>query len=482
MLHAALVYARQGLAVFACHWPIPQRVAGWVGWGCSCHQPDCARAAKHPLTVHGFKDATTDADIVQGWWQRWPQANIGIPTGVGFDALDLDGHTGVHNARAFVEEHRIDWSTAPLVRTGSGGWHLLIAPTGAGNRVGLLEGVDYRGAGGYVIAPPSRHVTGGTYRWVRDLNLARLSQVPAPLRSLLDPVQAQRAAGHEDPRPQPRARTPARENSPVTRETGAPVAGRSYGLAALTAETDKVRHAEVGQRNTTLNRAAFRCYQLAATGLLDPDDITAQLTAAARTAGLRNAEITRTLASARHAGLANPRHAPTRTRSPTTGSARRAVSSATDPTVKECAAMPADNFTVLVGNLTDDPTLRYTDNGTAVVNFRLAVTSRVKDENGGWRNGETTFVPVTVWRDMADNVADSLHKGDRAVVTGRLRTRTWTTEAGEQRSITELTAEEVAPSLRFCTVKGLHKPNRDRTPRRDTPARDAPAVGDDVPF
>ena len=138
--------------------------------------------------------------------------------------------------------------------------------------------------------------------------------------------------------------------------------------------------------------------------------------------------------------------------------------------------MPADNLTVLVGNLTDDPELRYTPNGVAVANFRLAVTPRVKDANG-WRDGETSFIPVNVWRDPAEHVSASLHRGNRAIVTGRLRTRSWVTEAGEKRSVTELDADEVGPSLRFHTVEGIRKPERVRAPERDAAARD-----DDIPF
>ena len=144
-----------------------------------------------------------------------------------------------------------------------------------------------------------------------------------------------------------------------------------------------------------------------------------------------------------------------------------------------------DNITVMTGNLTDDPELRYTPNGVPVTNFRLAVTPRIKDANGGWRNGETTFLPVNVWRDMAENVAESLSKGVRAVVTGRLRTRSWETDDGQKRSVTELDADEVAPSLRFHVIKGIEKPDRTRDPVREAPdrQRDTPALDDnDVPF
>src|SRR5919205_51624 len=118
---------------------------------------------------------------------------------------------------------------------------------------------------------------------------------------------------------------------------------------------------------------------------------------------------------------------------------------------KEAAAM-ADTHATLTGNLTDDPDLRYTPNGTEVANFRLAVTARVKDGEG-WRDGETSFFRVNVWRQLAEHVAESLAKGDRAVVIGRLKSRSWETPEGDKRSVVEVEADEVAPSLRWAIAK-----------------------------
>ena len=115
--------------------------------------------------------------------------------------------------------------------------------------------------------------------------------------------------------------------------------------------------------------------------------------------------------------------------------------------------MASDNFTVQVGNLTDDPELRFTQNGTPVTNFRLAVTQRIKDADGAWRDGETNFFRVNAWRDQAENIAESLAKGNRAIVLGRLRTRTWETPEGVKRASTEIDADEVAPSLRWAIAK-----------------------------
>jgi len=107
---------------------------------------------------------------------------------------------------------------------------------------------------------------------------------------------------------------------------------------------------------------------------------------------------------------------------------------------------------MLVGNLTDDPELRFTPNGAAVANFRLAVTPRVR-EGDGWKDGETSFFRINVWRQQAENIAETLQKGTRCIVVGRLRTRSWETPEGEKRSVTEVEADEVGPSLKFATAK-----------------------------
>ena len=112
----------------------------------------------------------------------------------------------------------------------------------------------------------------------------------------------------------------------------------------------------------------------------------------------------------------------------------------------------ADTHVTITGNLTDDPELKHTPNGNLVANFRLAVTARVR-YGDSWRDGETSFFRVNVWRQLAEHVADSLSKGDRAVVIGRLRSRSWETPEGERRSVVEVEADEVAPSLRWAIAK-----------------------------
>jgi single stranded DNA-binding protein len=109
-------------------------------------------------------------------------------------------------------------------------------------------------------------------------------------------------------------------------------------------------------------------------------------------------------------------------------------------------SMAADNHTTIVGNLVEDPEVRFTNTGIAVTNLRVAVTQRVQ-QDGRWRDAETSFFKVNVWRDQAEHPADSLTKGDRVMVTGRLRQRSWETPEGEKRSVTELEADEVGASL-----------------------------------
>ena len=115
--------------------------------------------------------------------------------------------------------------------------------------------------------------------------------------------------------------------------------------------------------------------------------------------------------------------------------------------------MASENQVVIVGNLTDDPELRYTPNGAAVAKFRVAVNRRYKDEAGNWKDGETSYFSVNAWRNLAENVAESLARGTRVVVAGRLQMRSWETQEGDKRTVIEIEADEVGPSLRWATAK-----------------------------
>ena len=115
--------------------------------------------------------------------------------------------------------------------------------------------------------------------------------------------------------------------------------------------------------------------------------------------------------------------------------------------------MAIGNSVTLVGNLTDDPELRFTPQGVAVANFRVAVNQRFKDAQGNWQDGETSYFRINCWRQLAENVAETLTRGSRAIVSGRLKFRQWETQDGETRSVVEIEAEEVGPSLKFATAK-----------------------------
>lgn len=146
LLPAALWYATQGLSVF------PLRPL-----------------EKTPATRHGLKDATTDPDQIRAWWDDKPDANVAIRTGDRFDVIDVDGPAG---HASIINQLRDDADFPPLhgvtlTPTGQG-MHLWVDHTGRGNRAGYLEKVDYRGAGGYVVAPPSR-IAAGQYLWVMPL-------------------------------------------------------------------------------------------------------------------------------------------------------------------------------------------------------------------------------------------------------------------------------------------------------------------------
>jgi single-strand DNA-binding protein len=116
--------------------------------------------------------------------------------------------------------------------------------------------------------------------------------------------------------------------------------------------------------------------------------------------------------------------------------------------------MAGETVITVVGNLVDDPELRFTPSGAAVANFRIASTPRVMNrQTNEWEDGEGLFLSCAVWRQAAENVAESLQKGMRVVVQGRLKQRSYETREGEKRTVYELDVEEVGPSLKYATAK-----------------------------
>jgi len=116
--------------------------------------------------------------------------------------------------------------------------------------------------------------------------------------------------------------------------------------------------------------------------------------------------------------------------------------------------MAGETTITVVGNLTDDPELRFTPSGAAVAKFRIASTPRTLDRaSGEWKDGEPLFLACNIWRDAAEHVAESLQRGARVIVQGRLRQRSYETREGEKRTVYELEVDEIGPSLRYATAK-----------------------------
>jgi single-strand DNA-binding protein len=116
--------------------------------------------------------------------------------------------------------------------------------------------------------------------------------------------------------------------------------------------------------------------------------------------------------------------------------------------------MAGDTVITVIGNLTADPELRFTQSGAAVANFTVASTPRTFDrQSGEWKDGEALFLRCNIWRQSAENVAESLTRGARVIVSGRLKQRSFETREGEKRTVVELEVDEIGPSLRYATAK-----------------------------
>ncbi len=116
--------------------------------------------------------------------------------------------------------------------------------------------------------------------------------------------------------------------------------------------------------------------------------------------------------------------------------------------------MAGDTIITVVGNLTADPELRFTPSGAAVANFTVASTPRIYDrQSGEWKDGEALFLRCNIWREAAENVAESLTRGARVILSGRLKQRSFETREGEKRTVVEVEVDEIGPSLRYATAK-----------------------------
>ena len=250
----------------------------------------CAKPGKHPRTENGLADATTDRERIAAWWTRWPDANVAILTGH-LVVIDVDGPDGPDGRAALAALER-DHEPLPATlraRTHQGEHLYFTAPDDTiACSVGRLgRGLDVRGRGGYAIAPPSQHHHGQRYRWTHHGPAAPL---PAWLAALLTPPAV-----------------PERSAAPPAPALVGCSRSQRYLHAALAGELADVAGAQPGTRNDTLNRAAFRLGQLAASGLATLDELAPQLLDAARHAGLPDSEATATIASGLTAGHQHPR-------------------------------------------------------------------------------------------------------------------------------------------------------------------------------
>lgn len=285
LLQAALDYADVGWQVFPLHHPTASSA-------CSCGK-ECGSPFKHPMTRNGLDDATADIAKIRSWWGRRPEANIGIATGErsGVVVLDVDGEEGLDAWDALMADGREEIARSLMVTTPRGGVHVYLLHPGRpvpNSASKLARCIDVRGDGGYVVAPPSRSSDGRGWRqWVEpgDSWAEGTAQL-APMPEWVSPT----------PRPVHRAATPLRR-----------AGGSSYARTALDAECGLVALAAVGERNDTLNRAAFKLGTLIGAGEIDAAVVAERLLEAARLSGLSESEAEATLASGLRKGVANPR-------------------------------------------------------------------------------------------------------------------------------------------------------------------------------
>ena len=175
---AAEWYGRKGYAVIPLHSITPE--------GCTCGRPDCDSPGKHPLILRWPENASRSDTLIGFWWKRWPEANIGLVTGApsGFVALDVDPRHGGHVSLEELEAKLGELPKTVEAETGSGGRHILFKHPGTkvSNSAGLLgPGLDVRGDGGYIVAPPSLHASGRRYTWDPTRHPAQMEPAELPL-------------------------------------------------------------------------------------------------------------------------------------------------------------------------------------------------------------------------------------------------------------------------------------------------------------
>ncbi len=277
---AALAHAAHGWRVL----PVALAVDG----SCSCGWPAdrCSSPGKHPLNPGGCKNASTEPEQVTAWWRRWPNANVGVATGEASNlaVLDIDGKPGHVSLLALEAENGPLPGTVTAIT--SRGCHLLYQWTpGLGIGAGLYgEGLDHRGEGGYIIAPPSVHPSGHVYRWLTA------NDEPQPWAHPLAPW--------------PVHALPIERARPVVVPIRPPERGSQPAGGVLAGLVRIVLEAPVGERNNRLNWAAYRAGEHVRAGRITQVSAVAALQLAAERIGLTVAETKGTIVSGLRSGAA----------------------------------------------------------------------------------------------------------------------------------------------------------------------------------
>jgi hypothetical protein len=283
-IDAALVYAGRGWPVFPTHNPVAAR----EGSGCSCAYADCSSVGKHPRIKEGLKAASTDEAQIREWWNRWPKAGVAIRTGAesGLVVVDIDPDHGGERSLADLVDRHGDLPAGRTIRTGGGGTHLYFQHPGhtIPNSAGKLgSGIDIRGDGGYVIAPPSRHRSQRSYAVIAHGGI--IPELPTwVVRALAPEPERQRTIAARPPRD-----------------------ANAWARAAVNGELGRLRQAGEGSRNDTLNRVAYRLGQIIGAGALAEHDVEPLLIEQGIAVGLREREVVKTVHSGLKAGEGSPR-------------------------------------------------------------------------------------------------------------------------------------------------------------------------------
>jgi hypothetical protein len=275
LVTAAIAYTEAGLPVLPI-WNLKPSNAGLV---CGCGRRDCSNAGKHPighLAVHGAHSATINQQRLRQWWSIHPAANVGIATGDNIIVLDIDPrHCGDRSLAEIERAHEVlpaSWRAA----TGGGGWHIYFAipPTRRYKNKPLAPGIDVRGYGGLVAAPPSLHQSGRNYAWTHGPDSAALAIVPPWLAALLQPPP------------------PILRPIPIARLSHERLRAKLDGVLRAVATANE------GERNNFTYWGACRLAEMAAADTLPHDYAIALIVEAASRTGLSRSEAQRTAQSA----------------------------------------------------------------------------------------------------------------------------------------------------------------------------------------